>query len=248
MNYLLNLALHLDQHLQGLIQSVGPVWSYVILFGVLFAETGFVITPFLPGDSLIFVTGALLAKGSVPISLPVAFVVFSLGAILGDTVNFEIGKHFGRRLFERKTRFLNPENLERTEKFFAKHGGKTIILARFVPVVRTFAPFVAGTGKMTYPHFIAYNIFGGLLWVALFLFGGYLFGNLPFIQDHFVYVVAAIVVLSLVPAIYEYVQTKREKSAGTSGQASEFDTQSSPAKGLKYGLTGDAKKTQGEKT
>ena len=224
MNILLDLILHLDKHLQSLIQNAGPVWSYLILFGVLFAETGFVIMPFLPGDSLIFVTGALLAKGGIPLSLPVVFVVFSLGAILGDTINFEIGKHFGRRLFERKTHFLNPENLERTEKFFAKYGGKTIILARFIPVIRTFAPFVAGTGKMTYPHFIAYNIVGGLLWVALFLGGGHLFGNLPFIRDHFVYVVAAIVVLSLVPAVYEYVQIRREKSAGTSGQASELDT------------------------
>ena len=212
MGTILDFILHLDTHLQGLIQHYGA-WSYLILFGVLFAETGFVFTPFLPGDSLIFVSGALAAKG-IALSLPLIYVVFALGAIVGDSVNFEIGKRLGPRLFKgEKVRFFNPKSLKRTEEFFQKHGNKTIILARFIPVVRTFAPFVAGTGKMPYKQFLAYNVVGGLLWVALFLFGGYLFGNVPFIKDHFMIVVGVIVVLSLVPAVYE-IWRSRQETAG----------------------------------
>lgn len=206
MKNLLDFVLHLDKHLQSLIVREGA-WTYLILFGVLFAETGFVILPFLPGDSLLFVTGALAAKG-VPLSLPLLFLCFAAGAIIGDSVNFEIGKRFGPKLF--RGRLLNPKHLEQTEAFFKKHGSKTIVLARFVPIVRTFAPFVAGTGHMSYGHFIAYNVIGGLLWVALFFFGGYFFGNVPFIKNHFVIVVAVIVLLSLVPAVYEFVKARRE--------------------------------------
>lgn len=206
--------LHLDTHLQGLIRHAGA-WSYLILFGFLFAETGFVITPFLPGDSLIFVTGALLAKGTA-LSPWLAYGVFALGAIGGDSINFEIGKRVGPRLFRSgKVKFLNPENLERTEKFFDKYGGKTIVLARFVPFIRTFAPFVAGTGRMHYGHFLAYNVAGGLAWVALFLVGGYFFGDLPFVKNHFLIVVGIVILLSLVPAVYEYVRAKREKGGDT---------------------------------
>ena len=202
----LDFVLHLDKHLQSLVQKEGA-WTYLILFGVIFAETGFVILPFLPGDSLLFVTGALAAKG-IPLNLFLLFLCFAAAAIIGDSVNFEIGKRLGPRLFRGK--LLNPKHLEKTEEFFKKHGNKTIVLARFIPIVRTFAPFVAGTGKMTYGQFIAYNVVGGLLWVALFFFGGYFFGNVPFIKNHFVIVVGVIVVLSLVPAVYELIQARRE--------------------------------------
>jgi len=209
MRNVLDFVLHLDQHLQSLIQQDGA-WTYLILFGFLFAETGLVITPFLPGDSLIFITGALEAKG-VALNLPLVFLTFAAGAIIGDSVNFEIGKRLGPKLFQgTKIPLLNPKNLERTEAFFQKHGNKTIVLARFVPVIRTFAPFVAGTGKMEYRQFLAYNVVGGLLWVSLFLFGGYFFGNIPFVKDHFILVVGAIVLLSLIPAVYEVWKAKHE--------------------------------------
>lgn len=224
---LLDWVLHMDQHLQGLVQHTGA-WTYLILFGFLFAETGFVFTPFLPGDSLIFVTGALLAK-HIALSPWLAFAVFFLGAVLGDTVNFEIGKRIGPRLFHAgKIKFLNPENLERTERFFDKHGGKTIFLARFIPFIRTFAPFVAGTGKMTYTHFLAYNVAGGLAWVTAFLLGGYWFGNLPLVRDHFLIVVAVVILLSLVPAVYEYIKAHREEG-GEAKRTEKRDTPMRPA-------------------
>lgn len=201
-----------------MIQHAGG-WSYAILFAILFAETGFVVTPFLPGDSLIFATGALLA-GKVALNPWLTYAAFALGAILGDSLNFEIGKHLGRRVFQSgKIKVLNPENLARTEAFFRKYGGKTIVLARFVPFIRTFAPFVAGAGKMHYGHFLAYNVVGGLLWVALFELGGYFFGNLPFVKNHFVVVVGAIILLSLIPVAYEYARAQREKGTKTSEAA-----------------------------
>lgn len=209
MTSLLDFILHLDKHLQSLIQQEGA-WSYLILFSILFAETGFVILPFLPGDSLLFVTGALAAKG-IPLSLLLLFACFVAGAIIGDSANFEIGKRLGPRLFRGK--LLNPKHLEQTEAFFQKHGNKTIVLARFVPIVRTFAPFVGGTGRMHYGQFAAYNVVGGLLWVSLFLFGGYFFGNVPFVRDHFIVVVGVIVVLSLVPAVHEFLRARRESAA-----------------------------------
>ena len=205
----LDFVLHLDKHLQSLIEREGA-WTYLILLGVLFAETGLVILPFLPGDSLLFVTGALVAKG-ISLSLLLLFLCLAAGAIIGDSVNFEIGKRFGPKLFRGKR--LNPKHLEQTEAFFQKHGNKTIVIARFVPIVRAFAPVVAGTGRMSYGQFIAYNVVGGLLWVSLFLFGGYFFGNIPFIKNHFVIVVAVIVLLSLVPAVYELLKARRETAA-----------------------------------
>lgn len=201
-----------------LVQSAGA-WAYLIFFGVLFFETGLVITPFLPGDSLIFVTGALLAK-RVALNPWLVYGVFVLGAVIGDSVNFEIGKYLGTRIFlSGKVNFLNPENLKRTEDFFKKYGGKTIVLARFVPFIRTFAPFVAGAGKMSYPHFIAYNITGALAWVALFQLGGYFFGNLPFVKSHFSLVVLAVIVLSLIPVAIEYVKAKRERDEDSQADA-----------------------------
>jgi membrane-associated protein len=218
MSSIFSWILHLDAHLQALIQHAGA-WSYLVLFAFLFAETGFVITPFLPGDSLIFVTGALLAKG-VALNPWLTFAVFALGAIAGDSINFEIGKRIGPRLFRSgKSKFLNPENLERTEQFFDKYGGKAIVLARFVPFIRTFAPFVAGTGRMHYGRFLTYNVAGGLAWVALFELGGYFFGNLPFVKNHFMIVVGVVILLSLIPAIYEYIQAKKEPGKNKKGHA-----------------------------
>lgn len=207
----LDWILHLDKHLDALILSMGTR-TYLILFAVLFFETGLVVTPFLPGDSLIFVTGALIARHAA-LNPWLVYLVFVLGAIIGDSVNFEIGKHLGTRAFRsEKARFLNPQNLKRTEDFFRKYGGKTIVLARFVPFVRTFAPFVAGAGKMHYPHFLVYNVVGAFAWVALFEVGGYFFGNLPFVKTHFELVVLAVIALSLVPVGVEYLRARREKA------------------------------------
>ena len=203
----LDFVLHLDTHLTEIVRSYG-VLTYGILFLIIFAETGFVVTPFLPGDSLLFTAGAIAALGSLQIWGIVLILI--VAAILGDTVNYWIGHYFGRKIIDNpKFPFINQEHIDKTEQFYKKHGGKTIILARFVPIVRTFAPFVAGVGVMDYRKFIAYNAIGGVIWVSLFTLAGYFFGNLPFIKENFHYVVVAIIVLSVIPMVYEYVQNKR---------------------------------------
>lgn len=203
----LEIVLDLDKHLTELVAVYGFL-TYTILFLIIFAETGFVVTPFLPGDSLLFAAGTIAAVGS----LNIAGVLFSLmvAAVLGDTVNYWMGYFFGRKIID-NPRFplINQEHIDKTEQFYKKHGGKTIILARFVPIVRTFAPFVAGVGVMNYRKFIAYNIIGGVLWVNLFTWVGYFFGNIPFIKENFHYAILVIVFLSLVPVVYEYIQNKR---------------------------------------
>jgi membrane-associated protein len=204
-NTLVDLFLHLDEHLSVVIQNYGT-WTYLLLFLIIFMETGLVVTPFLPGDSLIFAAGTFAALGSL--NIVVLFVLLSLAAVLGDSVNYMIGHYIGPRAFSGNVRFLKKEYLDRTHAFFEKHGGKTIILARFVPIVRTFAPFVAGVGEMSYFHFISYNIVGGVMWVAIFLFGGYFFGNLRFVQDNFSIVVIAIIMISVVPAVYEVLKER----------------------------------------
>lgn len=206
---LVDLFLHLDEHLNVVIQNYGA-WTYALLFLIIFMETGFVITPFLPGDSLIFAAGTFAGMGSLNVIL--LFFLLSFAAILGDTVNYWIGHYIGPRAFSGNVRFLKKEYLDKTHAFFEKHGGKTIILARFVPIVRTFAPFVAGVGRMSYLHFISYNIIGGILWVALFLFGGYFFGNLQFVQDNFSIVVIAIILISVLPAVYEVLKERLRPS------------------------------------
>lgn len=201
---LIDLFLHLDRHLNNLVQEYGP-WTYLILFVVIFCETGLVITPFLPGDSLLFAIGAFAAQGSLNIGL--LFVLLSVAAILGDTVNYWIGYRVGPKVFTKENvRFLNKKHLERTHQFYERHGGKTIIIARFIPIVRTFAPFVAGIGKMSYWRFVAYNVFGGILWIAAALFSGYFFGNIPFVKDNFTLVILAIIVISVLPALIEYLR------------------------------------------
>lgn len=196
----IDLFLHIDDHLSNIIQWAG-LWSYVIMFGVVFAETGLVVTPLLPGDSLLFALGAFAAKGDL--TLLILMVTLLVAAILGDTVNYSVGKYIGPRVFTDSIPLLNRKHLERTHAFFEKYGGKTIIIARFVPIVRTFAPFVAGVGAMTYSRFVFYNVIGALLWVPICLLGGYFFGNIPFVQKHFELVLIGIIIVSLMPAVFE---------------------------------------------
>jgi membrane-associated protein len=212
MQFLLQLfdfILHIDRHLGQIIADYGT-WTYLILFVIIFVETGLVVMPFLPGDSLLFAAGAFAATGALD---PWAvFLLLAFAAILGDTVNYWIGHRIGPRVFREDVRFLKREYLERTQRFYEKHGGKTIFLARFVPIIRTFAPFVAGVGAMTYGHFITYNVVGGIAWVTIFTFLGYFFGTLPFVQDNFTFVVLAIIFISVLPAVYEVIK-ERMRSA-----------------------------------
>jgi len=200
--------LHLDKYLGQIIQTY-HTWTYVIMFFIIFMETGFVITPFLPGDSLLFAAGTLAGLGEY-LHVGVLFVIFSAAAIAGDTANYWIGHFIGPRAFSGEIRFLKKGYLDRTHVFYEKHGGITIIIARFIPIIRTFAPFVAGIGAMTYPTFIAYNVIGGVAWVALFVFGGFFFGKLPFIQQNFSFVLLAIIFISVLPAIIEIIRSRQE--------------------------------------
>ena len=203
---LIDLFIHLDEHLSNIILQFGG-WTYLILFLVIFAETGLVITPFLPGDSLLFAVGAFAANGVLNVWLII--VLLLAAAILGDSVNYSIGHYIGPRVFTDNMRFLKKEHLEKTQAFYEKHGGKTIILARFVPIIRTFAPFVAGVGVMDYRRFITFNVVGALIWVPLFTLAGYFFGNLPFVQKNFEYVILVIIGLSVLPAVYEFIKDRR---------------------------------------
>ncbi len=205
MNYLMgfmDLVLHLDTHLIWLFQHYG-LWVYLLLFVTLFCETGLVITPFLPGDSLLFTVGAFAATGALNIWLLV--ILLGAAAIMGDTLNYWIGHHLGRRVFNKKIRFINKEHLRYTEEFYEKYGAKTIIIARFLPIVRTFAPFVAGVGKMEYKRFIVYNVIGGLAWVLILTLGGYFFGQILWVRENFSKVVLGIMILSLMPLVWELV-------------------------------------------
>lgn len=207
--YLIDLFLHLDEYLSTVIAQYGT-WTYALLFVVIFIETGLVVTPFLPGDSLLFAAGSFAALGALnPVVL---FVLLAFAAFLGDTVNYWIGHTIGPRAFSGNIRFLKKEYLDRTHEFYEKHGGKTIILARFIPIIRTFAPFVAGVGMMTYWKFITYNIVGGVAWVAIFIFGGYYFGNLPFVKRNFELVIIAIILISLMPPVIEFLKAKLESA------------------------------------
>lgn len=203
---LVDIVLHLDHYLTDVVQGYG-VWTLAILFAIVFLETGVVVTPFLPGDSLLFAAGALAGVGALDIA-PLS-VVLASAAVLGDALNYWIGSQIGPRAFSGRIRWLNQEHLQRTHDFYEKYGGKAVVLARFVPIVRTFAPFVAGVGSMSYRRFAFFNISGALLWCVVLLGGGYFFGNLPPVRDNFSLVVIGIIVVSLLPVVYEFVRNRR---------------------------------------
>jgi membrane-associated protein len=212
--YGIDLFLHLDRHLGNMLQYFG-IWTYVLIFLIIFCETGLVVTPILPGDSLLFALGAFAANPYLkgPLEVEWLFISLTIAAIAGDTVNYSIGHYIGPKVFhEGKYRFLKKEYLERTHRFYEKHGGKTIVIARFIPIIRTFAPFVAGIGEMSYSRFISYNVIGGISWIGIFIFGGYFFGNLTFIKNNFTLVIVAIVILSILPGVIEYLRQRREGS------------------------------------
>ena len=201
---LIDIFLHIDKHLSDIIQNYG-LWTYLIMFTIIFLETGLVVTPFLPGDSLLFAAGTFAALGAL--DLMWLFLFLSIAAVAGDTVNYWVGAYVGPKVFHKdKVRFLNKEYLDRTHQFYEKYGGKTIIIARFVPIIRTFAPFVAGIGSMTYWRFISYNVIGGVAWIVLCTLAGYFFGNLPVVKENFSLVILAIIIISILPGVIEYMR------------------------------------------
>jgi membrane-associated protein len=200
--------LHLDQYLNVAIDNYG-IWIYLILFLIVFCETGLVVTPFLPGDSLLFAAGTFAAIGSL--NVVTLFALFGFASILGDMTNYGVGNYLGPKVFKKKSMLFKQEYLHKTSAFYRKYGRKTIVIARFMPIVRTFAPFVAGVCKMDYPSFMVFNIIGGILWSGLFVFGGYLFGNISFVKENFEWVILAIIFLSIMPGIIEYIRSKRKK-------------------------------------
>ncbi len=215
--------IHIDRYLNVIIQSFG-IWSYFILFIIVFCETGLVVTPFLPGDSLLFAAGALAGIGSF--DLTVLMILFPAAAITGDNLNYWIGRGIGPKIFSRDdVRFLNKKHLDRTHEFYEKYGGVTVILGRFAPIIRTFMPFVAGIGRMSYPRFLVYDIFGGILWPSLFVLSGYFFGNLPFVKRYFSLVVAAIIIISVIPILYEIIRMwmQNRKNAGQAVAKNKID-------------------------
>jgi membrane-associated protein len=219
--YLIDLFLHLDKHLSEVIVRYGAL-TYSFLFAVIFAETGFVVTPFLPGDSLIFAAGTFAAKGNFNVIL--LFLILTAAAIIGDSINYTIGHYIGPKIFEKeKIRFLKKEHLIKTHQFYEKYGGKTIIFARFIPIVRTFAPFVAGIGSMTYSKFIVYNIIGAVAWVALFLYGGFFFGNIDFVKNNFSIAILVIIFISVLPGIIEFLRSWNKRSKLKADENSSLD-------------------------
>ena len=210
---LIDFIIHIDEHLRVIIDNYG-LWTYGILFLIVFAETGFVVTPFLPGDSLIF-AAATFSGGDNPVLNPwLIFILLTTAGILGDTVNYSIGNFIGPKVFEQDYRFLKREYLEKTQAFYDKHGGKTIILARFIPIIRTFAPFIAGVGTMHYSKFITFNVVGAIMWVGLFTTLGHFFGNIPFVEENFTIVIFAIIFISILPPFVEYGREKlKERKA-----------------------------------
>jgi membrane-associated protein len=207
-HWFVDVFLHLDKHLAEVIQQYGT-YTYALLFLIVFLETGLVVTPLLPGDSLLFAAGSFAGIGAL--SVWPLFFLLCAAAILGDTANYAIGAYLGPKVFHYpKSRFFNPEHLRKTHEFYEKYGGKTIIIARFVPIIRTFAPFVAGIGSMSYARFLSYNVIGGVLWVAVCVFAGYFFGNLAFVKKNFSLVILAIIVISMLPALVEYLRHRAE--------------------------------------
>ena len=206
----LDIVLHLDRHLQWLVQNYGT-WIYLILFLVIFCETGLVVTPFLPGDSLLFVAGTLAAAGSMDVHG--LFAVLASASFLGDNTNYWVGRFLGPHVFSRPRSWaFNPAHLERTRRFYERYGGKTIVIARFVPIVRTFAPFVAGIGRMRYPRFLFYSFSGSVLWISSLTYAGYYFGNFPIVRQNLTLVIVGIVILSIMPGVVEYIRSRARSS------------------------------------
>ncbi|MFN3405575.1 MAG: DedA family protein [Cytophagaceae bacterium] len=203
--FLIDFILHLDVHLNQIITDYG-FWTYFILFMIVFIETGLVVMPFLPGDSLLFAAGAFAGVGALNVFYLLALLF--VAAVLGDTLNYSIGNYIGPRVFQIKSRFIKQEHLLKTQHFYEKHGGKTIIFARFIPIIRTFAPFIAGVGTMNYRRFISYNLIGGFLWVFGFVIIGYFFGNMPIVKKNFTLIIFAIIILSITPPFIEYVRSR----------------------------------------
>lgn len=220
-SFVIDFVLHMDEYLGQIVSSTG-YWTYAILFVVIFIETGLVVTPFLPGDSLLFAAGALIAATGV-LDIKVLYLLMVIAAVGGDTANYWIGHSIGQGVYKKESRFIKKEYLDRTHNFYEEHGNMTIFLARFIPIIRTFAPFVAGVGRMTYKHFISYNIIGGIIWPALFLFGGYFFGNIPFIQEHFSLVVIAIVIISFIPAVVEFIKARKKPVVAETEEPSSIE-------------------------
>ncbi|UBX49077.1 DedA family protein [Providencia alcalifaciens] len=220
-SFIIDFILHIDVHLAELVAQYG-VWVYGILFLILFCETGLVVTPFLPGDSLLFVAGALAALPSNDLNVHLMVLLMIIAAIIGDAVNYTIGRIFGEKLFKNpNSKIFRRSYLDKTHEFYEKHGGKAIILARFVPIVRTFAPFVAGMGKMSYRHFAFYNVAGALLWVLLFTYAGYLFGDLPIVQKNLKLLIVAIIFISILPGVIEIIRHRRAAVKGKNAVAKE---------------------------
>ena len=207
--WLIDFILHIGDHLQELVKNYGN-WIYAILFAIVFCETGLVVLPFLPGDSMLFAAGAIAAVGDMNVFVLMGFLI--IAAVLGDFVNFEIGKHFGQRLFANpSSKIFKQSYLQKTHDYYEKYGGRTIIIARFIPIVRTFAPFVGGMGKMNYAQFARYNVMGAVLWVTLFTLLGYFFGQLPFVKQHFSWIMIGIIVVSVVPMVVEIIRHRHDK-------------------------------------
>lgn len=200
--------LHLDRHVAELVENYGG-WALLILFLIIFCETGLVVTPFLPGDSLLFAAGAIAATGALNVGTLIVLLI--IAAILGDSTNYWIGSRIGTRAFKENARVMKTEYLRRTQDFFTRYGGKTIVIARFVPIVRTYAPFVAGVAGMSYQKFLTFNVLGGIAWILIFVVGGYLFGAIPVVEDNFGLVIVAVILLSLVPILFEYSRTRRAR-------------------------------------
>lgn len=219
MQQLWDFIFHIDDHLKELVATYGT-WTYAILFGIIFAETGVVIMPLLPGDSLLFAAGTLCAGDTAPLNVWTLCILLTIASILGDTVNYHVGYYLGPRVFKNpKSFWLNPKHIERTQEFFDRYGGKTIILARFMPIVRTMAPFVAGIGKMNYGRFLLYNVVGGAVWVFAFVLLGYKFAGHPYVEKNFTIVVLAIVLISILPAVYEFLRHRFTKASAPLSQS-----------------------------
>jgi membrane-associated protein len=213
-----DMLLHLDKYIDLLIRDYG-MWTYLIFFIIVFCETGLVVTPFLPGDSLLFVAGTFAALGSL--NLTWLLVLLTIAAILGDTINYWIGNYIGPKVFQmQNSRVFRKEYLDRTHQFYEKYGPITIVIGRFIPIIRTFAPFLAGVGSMTYGKFLTYNVVGGILWIASFTLGGYFFGNLPFVRKNFTAVIIAIIIISVMPTVIEYMRQRRQAKAKRTGLTS----------------------------